>query len=274
MSKKPRNIAQSVALVSGAPPGEAFGAGDPSAKPGPVDKALAPTDEHLRKETLSTDTPIDPDRLDIALFEATDDLEDLLEDITERVVIDGKPVLRLKADVAVTDGDEGTDPLDAAINALGFVRREIKGVAAEAQKRVDATIPIDVAAKLKTLATDKADLTKRLGIVESKAIEVLSAALLAEQLQKSNKSEAGVTLTVVYKDKIEIIDATKIPDEFLLPREACIDMKKLAEAMAKHNDKVAAAKTLELPEPANPFDEAAKISQSFSFTTKVPEVVG
>lgn len=273
MSKKPRNIAAAVASANATMPQPDPAAGRPMT-PEELERANAQTnavtDDELRKDA-GEQVVIDPDRLDVALFEATDDLEELLLDITEEVTIDGKPTLRLKAHTNSEDNDD--DLLDSAINALGFVRREMKNVEAEAKKRVDATIPIDVAAKLKTLATDKSDLTSRLGVIEKRVVTVLSAALEAGELQKSNKSEAGVTLTVVYKDKIEIVDAATIPDEFLLPRAQCIDMKKLGEALAAHANKVEAAATLELPAPPSPAP-GATIGQSFSFTTKVPEVVG
>lgn len=202
-------------------------------------------------------------RLALALFEEVDDLEELVDDITETKDIDGKKVVVFKP-----------ESLDSGINAIGFLRLSAKAVDAEAKRRADAAIPVDVAEELKTIAADKSGLTKRIAVAESSIVSALSVLVESGELEKSSKSENGVTLTVVYKDKVEIIDADKVPDEFLFPRAQCIDTKKLGEAMAKFAEKVEAAKTLELPEPANPFAEAAKIGKSFSFTTKVPEVVG
>lgn len=208
-------------------------------------------------------------RLALEIFEEVDGLEELVTEITEEVEVDGKKVIRLKADTSIDE----PSPLDSAITALGLLRLKAKDIATEAARRIEAAIPTNVAEELSVINKDKADLTKRLGAIGTDVEVALSALVEAGTLPKSNKAESGVTLTVVYKDKVELIDANKVPDEYLLPRAQCIDMKKLGEALTKHAEKVEAAKTLELPEPPNPLAEAAKIGKSFSFTTKVPEVV-
>lgn len=54
-------------------------------------------------------------------------------------------------------------------------------------------------------------------------------------IQGMTKNETQ--LTVSRRRKAVVVDASKVPDEFLLPREKCIDMAKLEEAM-KQRDKV------------------------------------
>lgn len=183
----------------------------------------------------------------------------------------------VKASTKLIDREEdGTFEIQAykiprAVDVLSLVR----ALAARADvvaKAELATILKPVEDKTKQLAAEKKSIVGRAGEIESDVVKALQALILTGHLTAEGaESPNGCKLSLIGKDAVKIYDPSIIPDEFLLPRAACIDVAKVTAMLLA--EKAYADALPEGTEAPPSKIEGAHLTKVYTFRTKVPDEV-
>lgn len=115
--------------------------------------------------------------------------------------------------------------VDRAVDLLALVRRYPKDVDEEYKSKVKT-----FEAKIAPFANERKVLKASAVALESRLVDGIMGLIKSGTISGNMRSKAGTTLSIVPRKMFSVKSADKIPDEFLLPREKCIDWAKVQEA--------------------------------------------
>lgn len=154
-----------------------------------------------------------------------------------------------------------------AVDLLALSRDGIRRVDADFEAKTKA-----LKDKIAPFSVERAKLKKELeGVSES--MEKALLASLAENGEVPEETDAGTTLHITRRPKLRIIDADKVPDEFVLPRAVSLDTTKIADVLSKER---AINKTrVENGMKPLPYSiPGVTLDEVIGFSTKLSEVYG
>ena len=155
---------------------------------------------------------------------------------------------------------------DTAIDLLALSRDAIRRLDVEYKSKVK---PIND--QLSPYTIERNTIRKAIENVESAMADALLAEL-RNQRQLPEETKQGTKLSLVMRPVAQIVDAHKLPPEFMLPIEQCVDTAKVLEALKAEkviNDALAAAGE---PARASRFKGVAVLGNNVILTTRLPEI--
>lgn len=162
----------------------------------------------------------------------------------------GRIIVKDEADPEVIEIDPAR--VDRAVDSLALVRALVRNVDKDYKAKIE---PIQKT--LKPYEAERKSINSRAQEIESQLTAGFYAMIKDGTLTSDGlTSNAGSKLSLVGKDYVTIVDADKIPDKYLRPREECIDLNAVAAAIAE-GKRVA----------------GVKIETNYTFRAVVPEVI-
>lgn len=170
--------------------------------------------------------------------------------------------------IVVVDEDDieiSPDNIGTAVDLLGLTRSLVRDTEADYKAKVKAIVdPFEPYQKEKKTIVKLAKEAE--AALESGLHGLIHAGILTKD---GYETDAGCRLSLVPRRALVIDDADKIPDEYLLPREQCIDRIKLQAKLDAIEKLKAAAIEAGVPEP-EPMD-GVRMDTTYTFRTKLPD---
>jgi hypothetical protein len=163
------------------------------------------------------------------------------------------------------------DKIGLAIDVLSLTRLLAKKVDQESKETL-AKIMEPVAERVAKVNSEKKSIIGRAQEIEADVVFGLKELVKDGVLTADGaQSKSGCKITLIGSDTVVLDDASAVPDEYLLPREQCIDMSKIRAVLAAEQAYANALPAGTVAPASNvPF---AHLEKSYTFRTKVPEEV-